>query len=94
MAELTPAARLEDADPLHVLDVRTGDEGLLAGRREDDDPRRLVGREFLEAGTKILHVREIDRVERVLPIDGDCGDAAVALDVDGQKARPRREAAT
>ena len=71
MPELAPAPRLEDAERLHVLDVRPGDESLLACAGEHHDADGLVGGELGQGVPESLCVLEVERVHRLRPLDGD-----------------------
>src|SRR6266536_1046442 len=82
VGESAPRLRLVDAEPAHVLDVRAGDERLLACAREDDDACPLVVGEIAEAIPQRRQRLEVERVQRVLPIDGDHRDRVLPLDVD------------
>jgi len=82
VSEVTPAARFQDAEPVHVLDVRAGDEGSLCAR-EDDNAGREVRGKLLQAVTQKPRVLHVERVQRVRAVDRHDGRTADALDVDG-----------
>src|SRR5918996_1624058 len=90
LTELGPAARLEHAQLTHVLDVRARDECLLARAREDHHASLLVRGELRQAVPQRLSMLEVECVQRVRPVDGDRGDAAVALDVDAHRMVSRK----
>src|SRR5262249_42174991 len=75
----------------HVLDVGAGDERLLPGSGQHDDPGRVVVRELCEAVAKLRERRDVECVERILPVDRDDGDAVVDGDVDHAGTAPRRK---
>src|SRR5207244_8061209 len=80
--EPTPRLRLVDAEPAHVLDVRAGDEGLLARAGEDDDAGPLVVGEIAETIPQRRQGLDVERVQRVLPIDGHHRDRVLPRDMD------------
>src|SRR5829696_1463880 len=82
VTELTPGLRLVDVQPAHVLDVRAGDEGAIPGAGEDDHACVGVLRELAEAVAERLERLDVERVERVLAVDGDDRDAAFLPDDD------------
>jgi hypothetical protein len=66
-----------------LADVGSGDERLLAGAGEDDDPYRVVG---LDAGEDLQHLVAhllVQGVELVRSVDRQDGDAAFAFHQDG-----------
>src|SRR5699024_5091511 len=66
----------------HLLDVGTGGEGLVAAG-DDDRLDLVIG---VERGGRIGDVGEhlqVERVERLRPVDGDRGDAGVDIGEDG-----------
>ena len=71
MPELAPLARLEHAESLHVLDVGAGDESLVARPGQHDDPRLRVDGQLGEPVTKRVRVLDVERVQRLRPIDHD-----------------------
>src|SRR5262249_1281284 len=92
VAERAPAPRVVRAEPAHVLDVGAGDERLLARAGQDDGPRLPIVGELAEPVAQLGQRLDIERVERVLPIDRDDADRAVAPHVDTQAGTaPRRK---
>ncbi len=79
-----PAPGLLDREAAHVLDVRSGHEGLVAGAGQHDHARFLVLGELAQAVTQLLQRRPVEGVHRLRPVDGDGGDPAVALDPNAQ----------
>ena len=95
MAERPPRLRLRGVEAAHVLDVRPSDEGALARAREDDDARRVVLGELAQPVAELGQRLDVERVERVLPVDRDDGDRVVApLDEDAQAGTAPRMKST
>ena len=80
VTERPPLLRLAHVEPAHVLDVGTRDECLLAGARQDDRAGVIVAGELAEPFTKLRERGDVERVQRLLPVDGDDGDRALAVD--------------
>jgi hypothetical protein len=58
-------------------DVATGHE-MLAGAAQHHHLQRIIVRDFGGARDKRVHHREVERVERIGPVQGQRGDRAVA----------------
>src|SRR5262249_23607327 len=86
--ERAPRLRFVDTELAHVPDVRTSGERLLAGARQDDDPRIGIVGELVESVPQLSQRRKIERVERILSVDGDEDDA------EGRLLRTNAQAAT
>src|SRR5699024_11735131 len=74
--------RSGEVEVRHLLDVGTGGEGLVAAG-DDDRLDLVIG---VERGGRIGDVGEhlqVERVERLRPVDGDRGDAGVDIGEDG-----------
>ena len=67
-----------------------GDEGLLARAREHDDARGVVVGELAQTVAQLGQRLDVERVERVLPVDRDDGDRAVARRRRPLTPEPRR----
>src|SRR5439155_11828916 len=78
--------RLLDVEGAHVLDVCAGNERLLPRACEHDDAHICVVRQLAQAVAQLREGRNVERVERVLPVDRHDGDSAVARGRDGQTA--------
>src|SRR6185437_11011135 len=86
VAEGTPLLRLARSEAAHVLDVGPGDEGAVAGAGEDDGVRRLVLGELVQTIAELRQRLDVERVQRLLPVDRDDGDRVVTVDEDGHAA--------
>src|SRR5204862_7789415 len=74
-----------------VLDVGAGDEGLLPRPREDHHARARLGRHLLQSVAQLVQRRQIERVQRLLPVNRDDGDAVFTCDVDQTGILPFRK---
>src|SRR6266511_800377 len=81
LAELAPLLRPLDAEPAHVLDVRTRGESPVAGPGQDDHPHAAVLAKLEQAVAQLGQRRDVERVQRFLPVDGEDRDAVLACDV-------------
>ena len=90
MPELSPLARLEHAESLHVLDVGARDKGSVAGAGEHDDPRLRVDGQLCEPLAKRASVLEVERVQSLHPVDDDDRGPTLPLDADRHQPPSRR----
>src|SRR5439155_8548260 len=84
--ERAPRLRVVDVEPVHVLDVGTGDERLVARAGEHDDPNLGVAGELAQPVAKLGQNLHFEGVERLRPVDLDDRDALVVADDDGYAA--------
>src|SRR5436309_881573 len=94
VAEGSPLLGLADVQAAHVLDVRSGGEGLLARAGQDDHPRTGVVGEFPQPVAQLGQRREIEGVQRVLTVDRDDGDAGIERYRDAHAATLSRRKST
>src|SRR5438128_2736710 len=84
VAEGAPTLRLLGIEPAHVLDVRTCDERFLPRAGQDDGANVGGVRELAQPVAQLGQRANVERVECVLTVDRDDGDAAFASDADAQ----------
>src|SRR6058998_1547694 len=70
------------AKPLIAAIVGFGDERFLAGAGEDHCADVVVRGGVAQSIAQLGQRGDVQRVERVLPVDGDDGDRARAVDAD------------
>src|SRR4029079_7549240 len=94
VAERPPLLRLTRIEAAHVLDVRARDEGALAGTCQDDDVRRVVLGELAQPVAELGQRLDVERVERLFPVDSDDCDRVVAVDCDAHAGTAPRMKST
>src|SRR5262249_26209744 len=82
VAESAPLLRLLRAEATHVVEGRAGDDRAVARTGEDEHARRVVLGELEQPVAKLRQRLDVERVERLLPVDGDDGDRVAAVDED------------
>src|SRR5262249_28157403 len=78
----------------HVLDVGPGNECAIAGAREYDDVGRVVLGELTQPVAELGQRLDVERVERLRPVDRDDGDRVVAIDEDAHAGTAPRMKST
>ena len=80
---------LESGQVCELADIGAGDEGLVAGTRQDDAADRRIIACILEGLAQVRPGRRIQRVEDFRAIDGDVGDAVLDRVEDVRERRAR-----
>src|SRR5262249_24587964 len=82
VSERAPGLCLPDVEAAHVLDVGAGGERLIARAGEDDRAHVVVAGDVLQTVAQLRQRLDVERVERLLPVDGEDCDRRIAADAD------------